>query len=133
MWLLVVALCSSLIYFLIILLLRLGLSRLNPCFESKLISVTIIVAMRNEFKNVRPCLEALVNQSYPENLLEIIIIDDGSTDGTSEILANYQERYSFLKILQGDFKTRDVSRKKIALEQAISASSGEVILFTDAD
>jgi len=133
MWLLVVALCSSLVYFLIILLLRLGLSRINPCFEAKLIPVTIIVAMRNEFKNVRPCLEALVNQGYPKNLLEIIVIDDGSTDGTSEILAGYQTKYSYLKILQGDFKTRDVSRKKIALEQAISNSSGEIILLTDAD
>jgi len=133
MWFLVFALCSALIYFLIILLLRLGLSCLHPCFETKLILVTIIVAMRNEFKNVRLCLEALINQNYPTDLLEIIIVDDGSSDGTSEILADYQKKYFYLKILQSDFKSTDLSRKKVALGQAISNSSGEIILFTDAD
>lgn len=133
MWLLVFALCSSFIYFLIILFLRLGLSRIHACFETKLMPVTIIVAMRNEIKNVLPCLEALINQDYPENLMEILIVDDSSTDGTSEILAEYQTKHAYLNVLQSKIKSAEVSRKKVALAKAISNSSGEIILLTDAD
>src|SRR2546430_16591131 len=46
--------------------------------------VSIIVPARNEERNIRRCVESLLEQSY-ENY-EVIVVDDGSTDGTADIL-----------------------------------------------
>ncbi|UCE06354.1 MAG: glycosyltransferase [bacterium] len=128
-----IALCLAAIYFGLVLALRIGLSRLGHCIESKSHRISIIVAMKNEMSNARFCLEALINQTYPNHRMEIIIVDDGSTDETANILAEYQNRYSFLKIIRNESFPAGLSSKKFALSKAIANSVGEILLFTDAD
>ncbi|GAG87333.1 unnamed protein product, partial [marine sediment metagenome] len=53
--------------------------------------VSIIVPAYNEEKNIQECLEALIDQDYPEKDYEIIIVDDCSTDKTPEIIKNISE------------------------------------------
>ena len=133
MFLSLIALCFAAIYFGIILGLRIGLSRLDRSVESQLYRISIIVAMRNEQDNVRSCLDALISQTYPQDRMEIIIVDDGSTDKTSDILHEYQERYSFLKIIRNESTPPGLSSKKFVLNKAIENSIGKILLFTDAD
>ena len=51
--------------------------------------VTVIVAARNEEKSIGQCLQSLVQQTYPVNKYEIIIVDDGSTDTTASIVRSF--------------------------------------------
>ena len=57
--------------------------------------VSVIVPARDEARNIRRCVQALLDQSYPE--IELIVVDDRSRDGTSAILANLQAKNSRLK------------------------------------
>ena len=59
--------------------------------------VSIIVPARNEESNIRRCVEALLDQDYPN--FEIIILDDRSTDGTSAILKELSNRNQRLIVL----------------------------------
>ena len=98
-------------------------------------SVSIIVPARNEEKKIIPCLSSLIAQYYPKNLLEIILIDDSSTDKTSELVNDFIKNNSevnikFLKLSDND-KTN--SNKKQAISYGIKNSSGSLIITTDAD
>jgi cellulose synthase/poly-beta-1,6-N-acetylglucosamine synthase-like glycosyltransferase len=119
-----------LFYFSLSILLRIGWRILKHHSNDNLDFVSVIVATKNEACNVRRCLDSLVNQDYPKDLLEIIISDDGSTDNTLSILDEYNNKFSFVSYLKnGNYK----SGKKQALARAIEKSKGEILLFTDAD
>jgi len=96
-------------------------------------TASIIVAAHNEEGNISNLLTALVNQSYPTELMEIIIANDSSTDRTRDIVLSFQKRWPVIKLI--DVVGRDTvqSPKKNALQQAIDKSCGEIILTTDAD
>ena len=128
-----IALCLTVIYFGVILALRIGIGRRYHCVDSQLSRISIIVALKNEQNNARACLEALVNQTYPKDLLDIIIVDDGSTDDTPNILAEFENKYSFLTVFENESTPPALSSKKFALNKAIESSTGEIMLFTDAD
>jgi chlorobactene glucosyltransferase len=53
--------------------------------------VSVLVPARNEEKNVRFCIDSLLEQTYAN--YEIVILDDQSTDGTWDVIAGYQERF----------------------------------------
>ena len=95
-------------------------------------SVSVIIAARNEEANLQECLETVSNQTYPDSLYEIIVINDGSTDGTEAICNDFIKRYPNIKIIQ--VKDDTIIRGKAnALAQGIEASTREIILITDAD
>ncbi|RKY62701.1 MAG: hypothetical protein DRP95_00880 [Candidatus Latescibacterota bacterium] len=106
--------------------LRKGRSRAKP-------RVTALVAVRDEIQCIRPCLEALLRQTYPRELYEVVVVDDGSQDGTWEVLRDYAERYPNLKVLRSWSPSGELTGKQQALALGIRASSGDVILSTDAD
>ncbi|WP_317169222.1 glycosyltransferase [Mucilaginibacter humi] len=60
--------------------------------------VTVMVAARNEQERIRYTIEDILAQDYPKHLTEIIIVDDHSTDRTSEIISSYADRG--VKLLQ---------------------------------
>jgi|CXWL01.1.fsa_nt_gi cellulose synthase/poly-beta-1,6-N-acetylglucosamine synthase-like glycosyltransferase len=90
--------------------------------------ISVIVPARNEEENIGYLLQALQNQTYPEALFEIIVVDDHSTDGTANII----RQYSAVKSIQLK-DDRINSYKKKAIETGIAAASGELIVTTDAD
>ena len=75
---------------------------LRPMFSlrrarSELPAVTVIVPVYNEADTIVRCLESLRKQDYPGWRLEVIVVDDGSTDATSEAVREYIERSTWLK------------------------------------
>ena len=96
--------------------------------------VTVIIAARNEEKNIASCLQSLQHQTYPKEWLEIIVVNDHSTDKTESIVKNYSALNIRLINLRDHVSEREgYAYKKKAIEIAIGASTGELIVTTDAD
>jgi cellulose synthase/poly-beta-1,6-N-acetylglucosamine synthase-like glycosyltransferase len=95
--------------------------------------VSIIIAARNEAYNIAGTLQSLLAQDYPRDLMEIIVVDDRSEDDTSEIAIKFSKNDNRIKLVRQSEITKGISPKKQALEKGIEASSGEIILTTDAD
>ncbi|RZL39816.1 MAG: glycosyltransferase, partial [Pedobacter sp.] len=93
--------------------------------------VSIIVAARDEELNISKTIDDLIAQNYPDNLTEIIIIDDHSTDKTAEIVLSYADKNVKLIKLNEDRALN--SYKKKAIQTAIGTCSGDLIITTDAD
>ena len=95
--------------------------------------VTVVVAARNEAGNIEPLLESLARQDYPHDLLEIIIVNDNSTDRTPIIVSGFIERNRQQSGLSIRLIYNPFSGKKRAIGYGIEKASGELILTTDAD
>ena len=129
---LILTLCA-LVYVLIVIYLRKGWSTI-PFFLADKTSdkrVSILIAARNEEENIARTIDAILNQNYPTSQLELIIVDDHSTDRTSEIVRSYGDRG--VKLLQLQVGDKLNSYKKYAITKAIEMASGEIIVTTDAD
>jgi cellulose synthase/poly-beta-1,6-N-acetylglucosamine synthase-like glycosyltransferase len=113
--------------------LKRGLRKTIQKSSEHLLSVSIVVSMHNEEKNVSECLDKLVAQDYPENELEIIIVNDRSTDRTENIINDYIENYPFIRLITIQEIHDGFTPKKYAIDQAIQSAKGGIILLTDAD
>lgn len=98
--------------------------------EPPFVFVSVVVAARNEERNIARLLEALLQQFYPKDLYEIIIVDDFSTDATASIVRSFASRQ--VKLVHPNALPH-LSSKKKAIEAGITNASGELILITDAD
>ena len=92
--------------------------------------VSILIAARNEGTNIEKLLQSLYNQSFNKEKFEVIIIDDHSTDETSEVSENFRVLHPELnlKVIQATG-----SGKKQAISQALHAADNELVIVTDAD
>jgi chlorobactene glucosyltransferase len=93
--------------------------------------VSVVIPARNEAANIERCLRSVAEQDYAS--LEIVAIDDNSTDATPALLAACQERDPRLTVLQGAPLLPGWTGKNFALAQAAARVQGEWILFLDAD
>jgi succinoglycan biosynthesis protein ExoA len=91
--------------------------------------VSVIVPCYNEQTTIGLLLDALNQQTYPRQDMEVIIADGLSTDNTRQVIENYQIAHPELKIVVVDNKQRIIPA---GLNQAIRASSGEFIVRLDA-
>ena len=96
-------------------------------------TVSIVIAARNEEQNIRRCMDSIVRLSYPVELLEAIVVDDGSDDGTGEIVREYSKPFHHIRLLTATPGTNKLRGKTNAIAQGIEASHGDILLFTDAD
>ena len=125
-------------YYLLIMLVFSGLRKTRNSGiqdESYHTKITVIIPAKNEATNILHLLNDLLHQKFPLELLEVILIDDGSTDKTNSIANNFAADnpgfpLSVLKIEPGD---KFSGSKKQAIKSAMASSSGELILATDAD
>ncbi len=95
--------------------------------------VSVVVTARNEENNIHNILSDLLNQTYPENKVEIIIVNDHSEDSTGEIVQKFSRINRRIKYFPITQMEEGLSAKKNALFQGIQNSQGEIILTTDAD
>jgi cellulose synthase/poly-beta-1,6-N-acetylglucosamine synthase-like glycosyltransferase len=89
--------------------------------------VSVVVACRNEQKNLLSLLNSIALQNYPDNLFEVIIVDDNSTDKTFEIAEGFNGITNLLTLYNKG------KGKKQALRTGITAAKGNLVLATDAD
>jgi len=123
-------------YVLLILWLYLGINRnpiLQPTEEQPITGFSIIIAFRNEEKNLIPLLQSLSKLNYPKDLFEILLINDASTDQSETIIQKFisQNKQLNIQLIQNNRKT--ISPKKDAINTAISTSNYEWVVTTDAD
>ncbi|NTV45858.1 MAG: glycosyltransferase [Chlorobiales bacterium] len=93
--------------------------------------VSIIVPARNEAVKIKPALESLLAQDYPN--LEIIVIDDRSMDETPSIVSEFLQKSMILKFVRITSLPEGWLGKNYANQKGFEASTGEYLLFTDAD
>jgi len=122
-------------YFIISAVLILGAKKSFPQLkDDELPSVSIVVAARNEEKNILSCLRSLDELTYPKNKIEVIIIDDASTDNTLKITSNFiHGKIKFRVIHLVEAESDKLKGKVRAMAAGIKLAKGDIILTTDAD
>ena len=88
--------------------------------------VSIIVPVYNVERYLRQCLDSLVNQTYQN--IEIICVDDGSTDASSEILTEYALKNSKVRVIR-----QENSGLSVARNVGFSFATGEYVMYVDSD
>ncbi len=86
--------------------------------------VSVIVPVYNDAQRIGKCIESLLNQTYPREKYEILIIDNGSTDETRDVVKKYPVTLLIEDKIQSSYGARNKGIKNV---------QGEVIAFTDSD
>lgn len=89
-------------------------------------NVTIIIPIYNAEKTIERCLNSCIEQTLKD--IEIICINDGSTDGTLNILKKYESKYSTIRVINQKNMGTGCSRN-----QGIKMAQGEFVCFIDSD
>jgi len=92
--------------------------------------VSVLIAAKNEEKNILKPLQSLVNQLFDESDFEIIVVDDNSTDKTFEVVSEFIKNNPELEIRL--VKAEGIGKKQ-AISQALHLAENEIIMVTDAD
>lgn len=88
--------------------------------------ITIYTQVYNTEKYLRQCLDSVVNQNYP--IHQYIIVDNGSTDGCSEIIKEYAEKYDFIEVVKHETNQRQFSYRLIS-----EKATGDYLVYIDSD
>jgi chlorobactene glucosyltransferase len=93
--------------------------------------ISVLIPFRNEEKNVEGCLESVINQNL-ENF-EIICLNDNSEDRTGDLLFKYSIKNENLKVINGKLLPEGWTGKNWACYQLAEISTGDYLVFLDAD
>lgn len=88
--------------------------------------VTVVMPVRNEGPFLAPCLEAVLSQDYPGQLLEVIVADGMSTDATRDIIRQFQSRHATVELIDNPGRIVPTG-----LNAAIQRARGEIIVRVD--
>ena len=91
--------------------------------------VTFIISAYNEEEVIEEKIKNCFELSYPENLLEIIVVSDASTDNTDKIVNESASNDSRLRLL----RQSERNGKSIGLNSAVKVAKGEFVIFSDAN
>lgn len=89
--------------------------------------LSVVCPIYNEEKYIAKCLDSIIEQDYPKEDMELFLVDGMSTDRTRKIVAEYQKKYPWIKVLDNPKRIAPC-----AMNVGIKASSGEVIIRLDA-
>lgn len=93
--------------------------------------VSVVICARNESRNLQENLPLIMTQDYPD--FEVVVVNDCSTDDSSTILNQLENKYPNLKVVTVNEHKRFKTGKKFALTMGIKAAKNEHLLLTDAD
>ena len=97
-----------------------------PEVEEKEIKVSVIIPIYNACRYIRPALDSVISQTLQE--IEIICVDDGSTDTSLDMLKIYQKQDSRIRII-----TKTNGGPALARNNGLARARGEYVAFLDAD
>jgi len=89
--------------------------------------ISIVIPCRNEEKFIEKCLKSILDQDYPKEKLEVLVVDGMSVDRTREIIASYSKKHSNLKLIDNHKKITPT-----AINTGIQNSKGGVIIVLGA-
>ncbi len=89
-------------------------------------TVSVLVPVLNEARHLARCLDCIFAQDYPPELMEVLVIDGGSTDGSRDIVAEYRHRHPNLRLLNNP-----TGRIAAALNLGLQAASGDIVIRVD--
>ena len=131
---LIIILIISALYLIYILAFTFGLYNLKEKFftfnNKNNVKASVLIAARNEEKNIGNLLKSLYNQTFSKELFEVIIIDDHSEDETISVVENFLKEHKDINL---KFFKAEKEGKKYAISQALHLAENELILVTDAD
>ncbi len=111
---------------------RLGAYRYKKVPPDTLVQpVSVIIAARDEYLNLRENLPSILEQEYPD--FEVIVVNNDSTDDSTTLLKNFQLRYPHLNVIHIERNLNFFKGKKFPLSIGIKAAKHDILLFTDAD
>lgn len=96
---------------------------------TRLNKISVVIAARNEERNIEKCLKSIINQKFNPDDFEIIVINDHSTDNTLEIIDEFQKNHKNIHY----FSLNETSSKKEAIKFGVSKCSYQIVAVTDAD
>jgi len=127
----------SMVYFLTLNFLEKGIHKLtNPQEnnQNKNLKVSVVVSSRNEEHNLPGLIDCLsIQETSNLDFLEFILINDRSEDSTGKLITEQSEKDSRFKQIHIKERVPGFAPKKYAIDQAIKAAQGEIIILTDAD
>ncbi len=100
-------------------------------FSNEQPPVSVVICAKNESENLQKFLPEVLTQNYPN--FEVIVVNDGSSDESEEILSMLGEKYPNLYHTYLPQEAKFISTKKMALTVGIKAAKNEILLLTDAD
>lgn len=103
-----------------------GLSCFKDCNNDCVVNVSVIVPVYNTEKYLEKCLESLINQTLKN--IEIICVNDGSTDKSCDIIKKYQEKDNRIKLINQSNQKQGAARNN-----GTKIATGEYIGFVDSD
>lgn len=89
--------------------------------------LSVVCPIYNEEKYIAKCLDSIIEQDYPKNDIELLLVDGMSTDHTRDVIVKYQSKYPWIKILDNPKRIAPC-----AMNIGIKASSGDIIIRLDA-
>ncbi|MES2411344.1 MAG: glycosyltransferase [Bacteroidota bacterium] len=132
----IVLLVVLLVYSILIFQLILGFSKVKSFTTTELIpktAFTIVVPFRNEARNLPRLLESVSNLDYPHKMIEIILVDDFSTDNSERVCIQWRMKHEHLDTTLLENLHLSNSPKKDAIGRAMPIAKHDWIVTTDAD
>ncbi len=91
-------------------------------------TVSVIISVRNEEAAISRTVETCYRTDYPPEQMEVLVVDDGSSDATPRILRELRVKFPSLKV-----STLPPSGKRQAMAEGVLKATGEIIVFVDSD
>lgn len=125
------------LYFVVLVFLRAGVTRLPMSVslpDAKCMRISVVVSARNEVRDLPACLASLRALDYPAHLLEIVLVDDYSTDGTGLLVdAAAAADARIVALHSANLPPNGLEAKARGIAHGITNASGHWVLITDAD
>jgi chlorobactene glucosyltransferase len=104
-----------------------------PVRDAELPTVTVVVPARDEAENIGRCVAALLDQTYPVDRMRVVVVDDGSTDGTPDIVRRFAAADPRVQLVAAGPLPAGWTGKPHACLRGSQAADSEWLCFVDAD
>ncbi|EUC40014.1 glycosyltransferase family 2 protein [Bipolaris oryzae ATCC 44560] len=104
-----------------------------PADEAALPNITVVIPVYNESYFIRYSLHSVLQSSYPKDRLEVVVVDDGSTDDTWKHIAAVETSYANTAVSYRTIRHERNLGKRFAIHTGFSLASGDIIISLDSD